>query len=106
MAKILSIFSQKGGVGKTTLSVNISAGLSLMLSTEDDGNPGRVLLVDLDEQAHSAIILSSGFFGKLENLDLNPDENIERSFCQYLEQEQFYKPGLDALLPHPPLFHF
>jgi len=76
MAKILSVFSQKGGVGKTTLSVNISAGLALMLSAAKKENPGRVLLVDLDEQAHSAIALSSGFFGKLENLDLGPEENI------------------------------
>lgn len=47
-----------------------------MLSAEKKENPGRVLLVDLDEQAHSAITLSSGFFGKLENLDFGPDENI------------------------------
>jgi len=76
MAKILSVFSQKGGVGKTTLAVNISAGLSLMLSNENKEKPRRVLLVDLDEQAHSAITLASGFFGKLENLDRGPDENI------------------------------
>lgn len=76
MAKILSIFSQKGGVGKTTLSVNISAGLSLILSSENAKKPGRVLLVDLDEQSHSAIALSGGFIDRKEDNTLKPDDNI------------------------------
>jgi len=76
MAKILSVFSQKGGVGKTILSVNISAGLALMLSAENSSSPGRVLLVDLDEQAHSAIALSGGFDGNQESVEGTPDENI------------------------------
>ncbi|MCX8160492.1 MAG: ParA family protein [Candidatus Saccharicenans sp.] len=44
---IIAVTNQKGGVGKTTTCVNVSAALALM------GH--RVLLVDMDPQAHSTI---------------------------------------------------
>lgn len=42
--RIISLLNQKGGVGKTTSSVNIGQGLSLLGK--------KVLLLDLDPQAH------------------------------------------------------
>lgn len=76
--KVLSIFNQKGGVGKTTVTINIGAALALMLSGEVDGDtpPGRVLIVDLDQQAHSEITLSGGFFGRRKQTGLGPWDNI------------------------------
>ena len=61
MAKIITVASQKGGVGKTTTVVNLAHGLALKGKS--------VVVVDLDSQGQAAVALgvdqSSGIFSAL-----------------------------------------
>lgn len=50
MAKVISFFNNKGGVGKTTTSCNVAAGLSQYLRK-------KVLYLDLDPQCNATLLI-------------------------------------------------
>ena len=67
MGKIIAIANQKGGVGKTTTSVNLAASLGVLEK--------RVLLIDADPQANA----SSGLGIDVESVEIGSYQVLEHS---------------------------
>lgn len=83
MAITITIANEKGGVGKTTTSVNLAAGLALNLR-DQPGADGRVLLVDMDPQGHALLSSAYGQHDAVGNLSLaallveSPPPSVQR----------------------------
>lgn len=76
--KVISIVNQKGGCGKTIISVNLAAGLSK--------KGFNVLLIDLDPQAHATFALR-------KESNFNITDILEKISCgESVPQEHTYLP--------------
>ena len=67
MEKVISIANQKGGVGKTTTAVNLSASLAELNY--------RILLIDLDPQANATL-----------GVGIDPNESLQHIYHVLIEQ--------------------
>ncbi|MEY8444372.1 AAA family ATPase [Lactococcus ileimucosae] len=90
MAKIISFFNHKGGVGKTTLAYNVAWDLS------ERGQ--RVLMIDGDPQANlTEITLDNKLF--YEEVDLFSTEDVVEYSPEFLKENNIYEYFRAYILP-------
>ncbi|MEX2349877.1 MAG: AAA family ATPase [Flavobacteriaceae bacterium] len=88
MGKIIAIANQKGGVGKTTTSVNLAASLGVLEK--------RVLLIDADPQANA----TSGLGIDVEQVEVGTYQIFEHSVSAKDAIVKTASPNLDILPAH------
>ena len=88
MGKIIAIANQKGGVGKTTTSVNLAASLGVLEK--------KVLLIDADPQANA----TSGIGLNVENVEFGTYQVLEHSIKAKDAIVATSSPNLDIIPAH------
>lgn len=88
MGKIIAVANQKGGVGKTTTSINLSAALGILEK--------KVLLIDADPQANA----TSGLGIDIESVERGTYELLEHSIQAEEAIIKTKSPNLDLIPAH------